>query len=136
MAEAAATIQSALIGLLCEHGLDPGDADRLASELIRDYPVARRFGVRATMFRLHAAGLTGPASREAALELLAFELLGHLPYERVLEIIEDRSGGTDPLAFCLRAARLRRELTGSVRIHEPRPFGARLVRLALDWLGS
>ena len=46
MAEAAATIQSALIGLLCEHGLDPGDADRLASELIRDYPVARRFGVR------------------------------------------------------------------------------------------
>jgi hypothetical protein len=136
MAEAAATIQAALIGLLCEHGLDACNADRLASKLIRDYPVARRFGVRATMFRLHEAGMTGPASREAALELLAFELLGHLPYERVLEIIEDRSGGADPLAFCLRAARLRRELTASVRLHEPRPFGARLVRLALDWLGS
>jgi hypothetical protein len=134
--DAAATIQTALCELLTEHGLAGPPADALSAELIRDYPLVRRQGVRASVLRLCEHGMAPGEAREAALELLAFELLGRAPYERVLEIVAERSGGRDPLGVCLRAARLRRQVSRGVRIHEPRPIGARLVRLALSWLGS
>ncbi len=136
MAEAAATIQTALNELLCEHGISEREADGLSNELIRDYPLVRREGLRAARLRFCEFGMRPAQAREAALELLAFELLGRVSYERVLEIIGGHCGERDQLGVCLRAARLRRQVTQRVRIHEPRPIGPRIRRAALGWLGN
>jgi len=136
MADAAAAIEAALCELLGEHGLEGPAAASFASELIIEYPLVRRRGVRTSVNRLMRGGLPRERAQEAALDLLAFELLGRVPYERVLEMVSECSGGRDPLGHCLRAAQVRRRITGQVRIHEPRPLGARVVQFALSWLGE
>lgn len=136
MADASAAIESALTALLDEHGLAGPRADEAAARLILDYPLVRTRGLPAATARLEALGMCRDEAREASLELLAFELLGRLDYEQVLDLLRDHCPGRDPSGIALRAARLRREITSRVPIHEPRPLGTRVVRLALGWLGS
>ncbi len=134
MPEAVAAVQSALRGLLTEHGRDSGVCDDLSLELIRGYPLVRREGLRAGVLRPCEYGMHPGEAREIALELLAFELLGRESFERALAIVGERCGERDPQGICLRGAQLRRQVTQRARIHEPRPIGARMARLALGWL--
>lgn len=134
MSEAAGTIERALARLLCEHQLSEAKAADISGELIRDYPVVRRRGLEYVAQRLRLAGATEQSAADAALELLAFELLGRVSYERVLDLMEVHAPRGDVLGICLRAARLRREATEGIRVEEQGVLRSRLARIALSWL--
>ena len=134
LAASKATFHSSLASLLAEHGLSDPLADQAAARLIGEYPLARRVGERALAQRLEEWGLERAAAAEAAVELLAFELLGRLSYERVLAMVEERAEPKLALGACLRAAQLRRTVRGGPKLEEPGRLRARLVRYALQWL--
>ena len=61
MLEHAPTIEQALCSLLREHGLAEASALGVCGELIRDYPLVRRFGLEAVERKLRIAGMTREA---------------------------------------------------------------------------
>ena len=134
MPEELGTIERALTQLLCEHDLSESRALLRGDELIREYPLVRRHGLEHVAARLQQAGMVPDSAADAALELLAFELLGRVSYERVLELMGTHVPTGDVLGICLRAVRLRREATRGIQVDEPRVLRSRLARAALNWI--
>ena len=135
MARASGSIEAVLGGFLRDQGLGEPSTAALSATLLRDYPLVRRVGPTRAASLLCAQGMDPAVAREAALTLLAFEWLGRVPYERVLELLASEASASEALGAGLAGARLRRESRGGGADSGPPP-GAGLVRSVLQWWGS